>query len=207
MRCVYCQATFAPACITTRAVGNASLHKQRHLFRNQTKGIHTVSYSKTTRAWHASDCWWPMAVSGERDRPLKQATIMYLSSVPKFIICNEVHVQLSTCNSEGVLLCTRQSVSSNNKNGSWKEPVRLCNQLLSAGDPSPCLVSVYCQAGQWCSKALRFKSSYKKYYIDTFKPLKHLLQRFHHQLAASVKYTNKFLASPINKPASHMFCV
>jgi len=61
---LYCQATFAPACITTRAVGNASLHKQRHLFRNQTKGIYTVSYSKTTRAWHASDCWWPMAVSG-----------------------------------------------------------------------------------------------------------------------------------------------
>jgi hypothetical protein len=155
---VCCQATFAPACITTRAVGNASLHKQRHLFRKQAKGIYTVSYSKTTRAWHASDCWWPMAVSGERDRPLKQSAIMYFYSVPKFITRNEVHVQLTICNRGSVLLYTRQSVSSNNKNESRKEPVRLCNQLLSAGDPLPCLVSV-CHAGQWCSKALRFKSS------------------------------------------------
>lgn len=162
MRCVYCQATFVPACITTRAVGNASLHKQRHLFRNQTKGIYTVSYSKTMRAWHASDCWWPMDVSGERDCPLKQATIMYFFRFPKFIICNEVHVQHSICNWGSVLLYTWQSVSSNNENESWKEPVRLCNQLLSAGDPSPCLVSVYSQAGQWCSKALRFKSSLKE---------------------------------------------
>ena len=159
MRCMYCQATFAAACITTRAVRNASLHKQRHLSRNQTNGIFTVPYSKTTRAWHASDCWWPMAVSGERDYPLKQVTIMYFFSVPKFIICNKVHVQLSICNWGSVPLYTMQSVSSNNKNESWKEPVRLCNQLLSAGDPFPCLVSVYCQAGQWSSKALRFKSS------------------------------------------------
>lgn len=150
----FCASLYNNSCSCKRFI-----HKQRHLFRNQTKGIHTVSYSKTTRAWHASDCWWPMAVSGERDCPLKQATIMYFFSVPKFIICNEVHVQPSICNWGNVLPYIRQSVSSNNKNESWKEPVRLCNQLLSAGDPPPSLVSVYCQAGQWCSKALRFKSS------------------------------------------------
>jgi hypothetical protein len=99
-----------------------------------------------------------MAVTGERACPLEQATIMYFFSVPKFITCNEIHVQLSICNWGSVLLYTRLSVSSDNNNESWKEPVRLCNQLLSASDPSPCLVSVYCQAGQWCSKALRFKS-------------------------------------------------
>ena len=89
----FCASLYNNSCSCKRFI-----HKQRHLFRNQTKGIHTVSYSKTTTAWHASDCWWPMAVSGERDCPLKQATIMYFFSVPKFIICNEVHVQLGICN-------------------------------------------------------------------------------------------------------------